>query len=113
MVARSEVLWVDFGEPLGSEPAFRRPAVVVSSDRFNRSRISTVVVSAITSNLRLAAAPGNVELSAGEAGLDRDCIINVSQTLVVDRSRLGEQVGTLDAATMHRVDSGLRLVLDL
>lgn len=113
MVARGEVCWVDFGEPVGSEPGYRRPAVVVSSDRFNRSRIATVIVSAVTSNLRLAAAPGNVELSAGDAGLPKASVVNVSQTLVVDRSRLTETVGRLDSATMRSVDAGLRLVLGL
>ncbi len=113
MVARGEVRWVDFGEPVGSEPAYRRPALVVSSDRFNRSRISTALVSAITSNVRLAAAPGNVELESGAAGLDKDCVVNVSQTLVVDRSRLEESTGVLDVVTMRRVDDGLRLVLNL
>lgn len=104
---------MDFGEPVGSEPGHRRPALVVSSDRFNRSRISTVIVSAVTSNLRLAGAPGNVELEAGEGGLPKDCVVNVSQTLVVDRSRLTELVGLLGAAPMHQVDNGLRLVLGL
>lgn len=113
MVSRADVWWVDFGEPIGSEPGYRRPALVVSSDRFNRSRISTVVLTAITSNLRLAAAPGNVELAAGEAALQKDCVINVSQTLVVDRTRLVEQIGTLSVARMREVDAGLRLLLDL
>lgn len=104
---------MDFGEPVGSEPGYRRPALVVSSDRFNRSRISTVVVTAITSNLRLAAAPGNVELEKGEAGLGKGCVVNVSQTLVVDRSRLSEHVGVLPSHLMNRVDGGLRLLLAL
>lgn len=110
---RGEVWWADFGEPLGSEPGYRRPAVVVSSDRFNRSRIATVIVSTITSNLRLAAAPGNVELDEGAARLDRASVVNVSQTLVVDRSRLVESIGALDLSAMRRVDDGLRLVLGL
>ena len=112
MVARGEVWWIDFGEPVGSEPAYLRPALVVSSDRFNRSRIATVVVSAITGDLRLAA-PGNVELARADAGLPKDCVINVSQTLVVDRSRLVTAIGDLPARLLARVDDGLRLVLSL
>ena len=104
---------MDFGEPFGSEPGFRRPGLVVSSDRFNRSRIATVIVAAVTSNLRLAAAPGNVEVSRGEAGLTKDCVISVSQTLVIDRSRLVERVGSLPLHLLMRVDDGLRLVLGL
>lgn len=111
MVARGEVWWVDFGEPFGSEPGYLRPALVVSSDRFNRSRIATVIVTAITSNVRLSAAPGNVELEKGDAGLAKDCVVNVSQTLVVDRSRLVEHTGSLPLSLMSKVDDGLRLAL--
>ncbi len=113
MVARGEVWWVDFGEPLGSEPGYRRPALVVSSDRFNRSRIATVIVTVITSNLRLAAAPGNVGLEQGDAGLPKGCVINVSQTLVIDRSRLIDLVGPMPLHLMNQVDDGLRLALAL
>lgn len=113
MVKRGEVWWADFGEPLGSEPGFRRPAVVVSSDRFNRSRIRTVVVTPVTSNLRLAASPGNVELPVGAAGLSKASVVNVCQPLVVDRARLVALIGALDSVSMHRVSNGLRLVLDL
>lgn len=113
VVERGQVWWVDFGIPVGSEPGYRRPALVTSSDRFNRSRIATVVVTALTSNLRLAAAPGNVELEQGEANLAKDCVVNISQTLVVDRSRLVEQVGSLPHHLMTQVDAGLRLLLAL
>lgn len=113
MVARGEVWWIDFGGPYGSEPGYGRPALVVSSDRFNASRISTVIVTAVTSNLRLAGAPGNVELAEGAAGLAKASVVNVSQTLVVDRSRLAGPVGSLDIVTLRRVDDGLRLVFGL
>ncbi|WP_103061612.1 type II toxin-antitoxin system PemK/MazF family toxin [Actinomyces qiguomingii] len=113
VVARGEVWWLDFGDPIGSKPGYRRPALIVSSDRFNRSRIATVIVSAITSNLRLAAAPGNVGIERGEAGLSKQCVVNVSQTLVVDRSRLSDRIGVLPAHLLNRVDDGLRLVLDV
>lgn len=90
MVNRGEAWWADFGDPTGSESGFVRPVIVVSSDRFNNSRIATVMVTAVTSNLRLAAAPGKVELAAGDGGLPKDCVANVSQTLVVDRPRLAQ-----------------------
>ena len=104
---------MDFGEPGGSGPAYRRPAVVVSSDRFNRSRISTVLVAAVTSNLRLADAPGNVALSAAGTGLTKPSVINVSQLLTIDRTLLESRVGTVAAAHLHALDKGLRLVLGL
>ena len=113
MVARGELWWVDFGEPIGSEPGYRRPVVVVSSDRFNRSRIATVVVSAITSNLSLADAPGNLLVDSFTTGLDRDSVINITQTMVIDRSRLVKGLGMLDRSTMARVDESLRLLFDL
>jgi mRNA interferase MazF len=112
-VHQGDVWWVDFGEPFGSEPGFRRPVVITSSDRFNNSRIVTVMVTAITSNLRLARSPGNVELAQGEAGLPRASVVNVTQTLVVDRARLVSRVGALGVVPMHAVSQGLRLLFGL
>jgi mRNA interferase MazF len=86
---------------------------VISADAFNRSRIKTVTVAAITSNLRLAAAPGNVALPSGAAGLDRDSVINVSQVLTLDKSDLSRRMGTLDGSKIDQVDAGLRLAVGL
>lgn len=86
---------------------------MVSSDRFNRSRISTVIAVAITSNLRLAGAPGNVELAAEESGLDRDSVVNVSQIVTIDKSALSDRAGQVEPATMRRIEAGLALDLDL
>jgi mRNA interferase MazF len=87
--------------------------VVISGDAFNRSRIKTVTVAAITSNLRLAAAPGNIPLAAGSAGLDRDSVINVSQVVTLDKRDLSTRVGNLGGLKMEQVDAGLRLALGL
>ena len=87
--------------------------LVVSSDRFNRSRIATVLAVAVTSNLRLADAPGNVELAAEESGLDRDSVVNVSQIVTLNKSSLSDWAGTVDPATMRRVEAGMALALDL
>ena len=113
VVKRGEVWWVDFGDPIGSEPGYRRPAVVVSSNRFNDSRIATVIVAAITSNMHLALAPGNVELTKATAGLTKPSVVNVSQTVTINKAQLTERVGSLAAAVMRQVDDGLRLVLNL
>ena len=113
MVARSEVWWADLGPRQGSAPAWRRPVLIVSADAFNRSRIKTVTVAAITSNLRLAAAPGNVALAAGTAGLDRDCVVNVSQVITLDKSNLETRLASLDLSRMEQVDAGHRLALGL
>jgi mRNA interferase MazF len=86
---------------------------VISADAFNRSRIKAVTVAPITSNLRLGAAPGNVALAAGSAGLDRDSVINVSQVVTLDKSDLSKLLGSLDSLKMEQVDVGLRLALGL
>ena len=86
---------------------------MISADAFNRSRIKTVSVAAITSNLRLGAAPGNVALAAGSAGLDRDSVVNVSQVVTLDKSDLSKLLGSLDGLKMELVDAGLRLALGL
>ncbi len=113
MLRRGDIHWANLREPVGSEPGFRRPVLVVSADAFNDSRIHTVIGVAITSNLALAEAPGNVELPAEESGLDRDSILNVSQVVTLDKTHLGERAGSLDAHTLRRVEAGLRLVLQL
>ena len=110
---RGELWWVDFAEPAGSAPRYRRPAAVVSADRFNRSRIATVIVAAVTSNTRLADAPGNVALPAGSSGLPKDSVVNVSQLLAVDRGLLDRRIGMLSSAQLAVLDRGLRLVLGL
>ena len=110
MIRQGEVYWLHFGTPEGSEPAGRRPALVVQHDRFNRSAISTTVVAAVTSNLRLAAMPGNVRLRRGEAGLLLPSVVNISQLRTVDRSRLGERVGILGPVRLREVIRGLALL---
>ena len=87
---------------------------MVQHDRFNRSAIRTTVVAAVTSNLRLAAMPGNVRLRKGEANLSRPSVVNVSQILTIDRARLAERVGTLGAEERVRdVLEGLALLLGI
>jgi mRNA interferase MazF len=111
VVSRGEVWWADLGEPLGSEPGYRRPVLVISSDRFNASRISTVIVAAITSNVRLAAAPGNVRLARRTAGLQKESVVNVTSLLTLDRARLEDRSGAVAPATLREIDDGLRLAL--
>lgn len=113
MIRRGEVWWVDFGVPRGSSPARRRPAVVLQVNPFNDSRIATVVVVAVTSNLRAGDAPGNVVLPAGTAGLTQASAINVSQLGMLDKSALLQRIGTLPAEKMVQVEAGVRLILGL
>lgn len=110
---RGEVWWASLPEPTGSRPGFRRPVLVVQSNSFNQSRISTVVVAVVTSNVALAEAPGNIHLAKSEAGLPRASVVNVSQLLTIDRALLTLRVKALSGQTMARVDEGLRLVMGL
>ena len=111
MVARGEVWWTDFGNPIGSSPGYRRPAVVISSDRFNRSRIDTVIVAAITSNTRLGREPGNVTLP--DDLLPKPSVVNVTAMFTLDRDQLVDHVADLPALESRSLDDGLRLVLGL
>ena len=106
---QGEVYWLRF-HGQGSEPSGRRPAVVVQHDRLNRSAIQTTVIAAVTSNLRLAAMPGNVRLKRGEANLPRPSVINVTQIRTVDRNSLTERIGALSPARVQQVLLGLALV---
>jgi mRNA interferase MazF len=110
---RGEIWWASLSIPEGSEPGYRRPVVIVQADSFNRSRIQTVVVAAITSSIPLADAPGNVLLTRREGRLSKESVVNVSQLLTLDRSFLTERVGRVSAASMGAIDEGLRLVLSL
>jgi len=112
-VLRGEIWWARLPVPRGSEPGYRRPVVIVQSDAFNRSNISTVLVAAISSNLRLAEAPGNVYLKRRESRLPKDSVVNVSQLLTIDKNYLAEKVGTISAKRMLELEEGLRIVLSL
>ena len=108
---RGEIWWADFGAPLGSEPGYRRPVLIVQSNVFNRSRISTVIIAAISSNLALESAPGNVRLSRSDSKLAKASVVNVSQISSADRARLVGKVSTLAPSQMSKVEAGLKLVM--
>ena len=113
MTQRGEIWWADVGPTRGSAPAKRRPALVVQADSFNASKIATVMVVVISSNLRLAAAPGNVRLSKRQSRLPKPSIVNVSQVVTLDKRGLTEQISSLGPEAMQQVDEGLRLSLGL
>lgn len=112
-VRRGEIWWAHLGVPAGAEPGYRRPVLIVQADAFNRSRIQTVVAAAVTSNLNLAEAPGNVWLSRSAGLLPADSVVNVSQIVTLDRKFLQERAGRVAQSVLRRVDEGLRLVLSL
>lgn len=110
---RGEIWWASLPAPRGSGPGYRRPVVIVQADSFNRSNIDTVIVAAISSNLRLAGAPGNFLLKRRDSRLDRDSIVNVSQLITLDKSYLTEKVSGLKPEFQAALDEGLRLVLSV
>ena len=111
MISRGEIWWASLPSPIASEPGYRRPLLVVQSNDFNQSLISTVIAAVITSNLRLADAPGNVLLSKKESGLPIKSVVNVSQLITVDKSFFTEKIGSIEILKLKEVEAGVRLVL--
>ncbi|MFL6261914.1 MAG: type II toxin-antitoxin system PemK/MazF family toxin [Thermoanaerobaculia bacterium] len=111
MIRQGDIYWFDFGTPSGSGPGFLRPCVVMQNDAFNESAINTVVVCALTSNLRRARVPGNVLLDKGEAGLPERSVVVVSQLFTVDKGDLLGKIGTLKAEHVEQVFEGIYRLL--
>ncbi|GHV23230.1 mRNA interferase [Spirochaetia bacterium] len=110
---RGEIWWVQFGIPFGSEAGYKRPVLIVQDDSFNESRIRTIVVVPLTTNLRLAEAPGNVFLKKKESKLADDSVIIVTQLYALDRDRFTEKISKLNKDIMEKVENGMMLVLGI
>jgi mRNA interferase MazF len=114
VIAHGDVVWVDFGSPRGSEPAKRRPAVVVQEDWLLATDIATVLVVPLTSNTALEAFPGNVLIAVEASGLDRDSVAVVSQVGPVSREFLDSYpIGHLPAYLLVKIAAGVRLVMGI
>jgi len=111
VVSQGDVFWAELPEPIDSGPGLRRPVLILQGNAFNRSRINTVVAVPLTSNLRLANAPGNVSLPARATGLPKDSVANVSQIVTIDRRLLTERTGHVSRNQLEAVLSGIDLVL--
>lgn len=112
VINQGDIFWVDLKEPTGSEPGYRHPHVVIQNNLFNRSRINTVVVCALTSNLKRAKVPGNVLLNKGEANLPKKSIVNISQIFTVNKSDLSEKIGALSRERFYKVLEGIELLTE-
>jgi mRNA interferase MazF len=110
---RGEVWWASLPDPVGSGPGLRRPIVIVQANTFNESRIGTVIVATLTSNLVLAAAPGNIRVAKSDSGLPQASVINISQLFTLDRGLLTGRVKLLPAHIVQTLNEGLKLVLAL
>jgi mRNA interferase MazF len=110
-VHRGELWWASLGEPVGSGSGFRRPVLIVQSNEFNDSAIRTTICAAVTSNLRLADAPGNVRLTKKASGLYKESVVNTSQLITLDKRRLTSRIGRVPSETLRDVEAGIKLVL--
>ena len=112
VIRQGDVFWINLDEPSGSGPGYRHPHVVIQNNIFNQSRINTVVVCVITSNLRRAGSPGNVLLEKGEANLPKQSVVNISQIFTVDKRELAEKIGDLSRLRIRQILDGIRLLTE-
>lgn len=112
VIQQGEIYWIDLGDPSGSALGYRHPHVVIQNNVFNQSRINTVVVCVLTSNLKRATAPGNVLLDEGEGGVPKQSVVNVSQLFTIDKRDLEEKLGILSRERVQEILAGIRLVLE-
>ena len=112
VIQQGDIFWLDLGTPGGSGPGYRHPHVVIQNNLFNRSRINTIVVCALTSNLTRGGVLGNVLLKKGEANLKKGSVVNVTQLITVDRADLRQKIGTLSSLRVRQIIEGIRLLLE-
>ena len=111
VICQGEIWWAEIDKPIGSAAGYRRPVVVVQCDAMNQSRIGTVVCVQLTSNLKWAAAPGNVLLKARFTGLPKDSVANVSLIFAVDKGQLSDRSGKLPRQQLEAILNGLNLLV--
>jgi mRNA interferase MazF len=112
VINQGDIFWIDFNDPKGSEPGYCHPHVVIQNNLFNRSRINTVVVCTLTSNLKRGNAPGNVTLKKGEANLPQKSVVNISQLFTVNKSDLSQKIGMLSKDRIAQILQGIKLLTE-
>jgi mRNA interferase MazF len=112
VIRQGDVFWVELVEPRGSEPGYRHPYVVVQNNIFNASKLQTVVVCALTSNLARASAPGNVLLCKEEANLPKRSVVNITQVMTMDKNDLRHKIGSVSKQRMREIIDGIGLLLE-
>jgi len=110
---RGEIWWANLPPPKGSKPAKRRPVLIIQGDSFNRSKISTIICAAITSNIELSSLPGNMMLEKSVSGLDKPSVVNFSQITTLDKTDLTEQVSMLPKPMLDKVNNCLKILLEM
>lgn len=108
---RGEIWLVDFGDPVGHEQGYRRPALIVSADGLNRSRAELVIVVPVTTTRR--GLPSHIEIESGESGLTHTSYAKTEDVKSVSTRRLIQRLGVIPSDGLHRAEHALRLLLDL
>jgi len=110
---KGEVWWANLpDDPYGSEPGKHRPVLIIQNDLFNRSDIRTTICAVITSNMKLSQMPGNITLEKSVSGLDRTSVVNFSQIVTIDRTRLIEQVSMLPKNYITKINESIRYIFN-
>ena len=112
VIKQGEIYWVDLGEPSGSEPGYRHPHIVIQNNLFNSSKINTVVMCSLTSNLKRGLSPGNVVLKKGEADLPQKSVVNITQLYTVNKNDLCEKIGRVNSEKIKEIILGIQLLIE-
>lgn len=112
MIRQGDIYWVELVEPRGSEPGYRHPYAVIQNDIFNKSKLQTVVLCALTSNLVRSTAPGNVLLNKEEANLPKRSVVNITQVLTIDKGELQHKIGSLSKKRIREIIDGINLLVE-
>ncbi len=111
LINQGDIFWIELGEPSGLQGSYKHPHVVLQNNVFNSSLIKTVIVCSLSSNLKLAAVPGNIVLTPGETNLPEPRVVNISQILTLKKVQLTAQIGTLSPQRVEQILEGLELML--
>ena len=112
VINQGEIYWVDLGEPNGSEPGYRHPHIVIQNNLFNSSKINTVVMCSLTSNLKRGLSPGNVVLKKGEADLPQKSVVNITQIYTINKNDLCEKIGQVNSKRIKEIILGIQLLIE-
>lgn len=113
VINQGDIYWIELEEPIGSEPGYYHPHVVIQNNLFNRSRLNTVLVCGLTSNLKRGHSPGNVLLDINEANLPKQSVVNITQIFTVNKTQLHEYIGTLSKKRVIQILEGIRLLTEI
>ena len=111
IINQGDIFWIELGKAFGSQSSYRHPHVIIQNNVFNSSLIKTVVVCSLSSNLKLAAVPGNILLEPGEANLPDQRVVKISQIFTVEKKQLIDKIGTLSLERVEQILEGIELII--